>query len=75
MDRRSSVKRFSYCCLFAIFIVAIVIGAIRPQRVSPLYQVIGVIQFAAMAMAAWTLGARAITTASREPRTPAQVVI
>ena len=55
------MKRFSYWFLFGIFILAIVIGAIRPLRVSPLYQVIGVIQFAAMALAAWTLGARAIT--------------
>jgi len=62
------VKSFCYWFLFAIFIVAIVIGAVRPLRVSPLYQVIGVIQFAAMAVAAWTLGARAITSRSREPR-------
>lgn len=62
------VKRFCYWFLFAIFIVAIVTGAIRPLRVSPLYQIIGVIQFAAMALAAWILGARAITSASRESR-------
>ena len=61
-------RRFCYWFLFAIFIVAIVIGAIRPLRVSPFYQVIGVIQFAAMALAAWILGARAITTSAREPR-------
>lgn len=60
------MKRFCYWFLFAIFIVAIVTGAIRPLRVSPLYQIIGVIQFAAMAVAAWTLGARAVTSASRE---------
>jgi hypothetical protein len=60
--------RFSYWFLIAIFIVAIVIGAIRPLRVSPAYQVIGVIQFAAMVWAAWTLGARAITTGNRGPR-------
>ena len=62
------MKRFCYWFLFAIFVVAIVLGAIRPLRVSPLYQVIGVFQFAAMALAAWILGARAITRASREPR-------
>jgi len=61
-------RRFSYWFLFAIFIVAIVLAAIRSPRVSPLYQVIGVIQFAAMAFAAWTLGARAITSTSRGPR-------
>src|SRR6266446_6160996 len=33
-----------------------------------MYQVIGVIQFGAMAFAAWTLGARAITSTSRGPR-------
>ncbi|PYJ39727.1 MAG: hypothetical protein DME84_00780, partial [Verrucomicrobia bacterium] len=61
-------RRFSYWFLFAIFVVAIVTGAIRPLRVSPLYQIIGVIQFAAMTVAAWTLGARAITATSRQPR-------
>ena len=63
-----TTRRFSYWFLFAIFIVAIVIGAIRPLRVSPMYQVIGVVQFGAMAFAAWTLGARAITSTSRGPR-------
>jgi hypothetical protein len=63
-----TTRRFTYWFLFAIFIVAIVIGAIRPLRVSPLYQLIGVIQFAAMALAAWILGARAIMTGSRESR-------
>ena len=66
-----TARRFSYWFLFAIFIVAIVIGAIRPLRVSPMYQVVGVIQFGAMAFAAWTLGARAITSTSRERRLPA----
>jgi hypothetical protein len=61
-------RRFCYWFLIAIFIVAIVACAIRPVRVSPLYQVIGVIQFVAMALAAWILGARAITSASRQPR-------
>ena len=61
-------RRFSYWFLFAIFIVAIVLAAIRPLRISGVYQVVGVIQFAAMAFAAWTLGARAITSTSRGPR-------
>ena len=61
-------RRFSYWFLFAIFIVAIVLAAIRPLRVSGVYQVVGIIQFAAMAFAAWTLGARAITTGDRGPR-------
>jgi len=45
-------RRFSYWFLFAIFIVAIVLAAIRPLRISGVYQVVGVIQFAAMAFAA-----------------------
>src|SRR6266581_8661019 len=61
-------RRFSYWFLLAIFIVAIVLAAIRPLRVSGVYQVVGVIQFAAMAFAAWTLGARAITSTSRRSR-------
>ena len=62
------MKRFCYWFLFAIFIVAIVLGAIRPLRITPLYQVIGVIQFAAMLWAAWTLGAREIMNASSASR-------
>jgi len=62
------VKRFCYWFLFAIFIVAMILAAIRPLRVSPAYQVIGIIQFAAMAVAAWTVGARAITAVTRAPR-------
>jgi hypothetical protein len=61
-------RRFCYWFLVAIFIVAIVLGAIRPLRVSPFCQVIRVIEFAAMALAAWALGARAITTQARGPR-------
>ena len=61
-------RRFSYWFLVAIFIVAIVLAAIRPLRVSGVYQVVGIIQFAAMAFAAWTLGARAITSTSRGSR-------
>jgi hypothetical protein len=61
-------RRFSYWVLIAVFIVASVLGAIRPLRMSPLYQIIGVIQFVAMAWAAWALGARAITSTSRESR-------
>ncbi|HWY51553.1 MAG TPA: hypothetical protein VNW72_08730 [Chthoniobacterales bacterium] len=61
-------RRFCYWFLIAIFIVVIVLDAIRPLRVSPLYQMIGVIQFAAVVWAAWTLGARAITASAREPR-------
>src|SRR5207244_8355099 len=50
------------------FVVARVIGALRPLRVSRAYQVIGIMQFGAMAFAAWPLGARAITSTSRGPR-------
>jgi hypothetical protein len=63
-----TARRFSYWFLFAIFVVAVVIGAIRPLCVSPVYQVIGVVQFAAMVLAAWTLGARAVTSPSRGAR-------
>ena len=61
-------RRFCYWFLLGIFIVAIVTCVIRPLRTSPFYQVIGVIQFAAMAVAAWILGARAIKSNGREPR-------
>lgn len=50
------------------FIVAIVLGAIRPLRASPFYQVIGVIRFATMGLVAWGIGARAIATQARGPR-------
>jgi hypothetical protein len=58
-------RRFSYWFLFASLIVALVFAAIRPLRVSPMYHVIGVSQFALMALAAWTLGGRALTTKTR----------
>jgi hypothetical protein len=61
-----TTRRFCYWLLIVIFIVAIVLAAIRPLRVSPFYQLVGVLQFAAMALAAWILGARAITTNARE---------
>jgi hypothetical protein len=63
-----TTRRFCYWFLIVIFIVAIVSAAIRPLRVSPFYQLMGVLQFAAMALAAWILGARAITTNTRESR-------
>ena len=62
------MKRLGYWFLFAIFVVVMVTTAIRPLRISPLYHVIGVIQFAAMAITAWILAGRAITTSAREPR-------
>lgn len=62
------MRRFCYWLLIAGFIVAVVTSAIRPLRVSPVYQVVGILQFVAMVWAPWRLGARALTSASREPR-------
>lgn len=64
-------RRLNYWFLIAIFIVTIVVCPIRPLRMSPLYQVIGVIQFGLLALAAWTLGGRAIMATAREARLPA----
>ena len=70
-----TARRFCYWFLIAMFLVATVFAAIRPLRVAPFYQLMGVIQFAAMALAAWILGARAIASKLREPRLLALVGI
>ena len=53
-------QRISYCLLCATPFVAFLFGAVRPLRRPGVYHVIGVVLFAAIATAAWTLGARAI---------------
>ena len=48
--------------------VALVLAGIRALRIWPLYQVLGIVLFAAMMWTAWTLGGRALTTATRGAR-------
>lgn len=60
-------RRFSYYGLSASFVIVLVIGAVRPLRIHGVHQIIGLVQFAVMAVLAWTLGARAIRS-EEQPR-------
>ncbi len=54
-----SKQRISYVFLCATPFVSIA-GVVRPLRIPGVYHVIGVVLFAAISIAAWTLGARTI---------------
>jgi hypothetical protein len=60
---KSTFGRLSYAFLCATPFVAIVAAAVRALRVPGLYQAIGGLLFAAIATAAWSLGARAMSGA------------
>jgi hypothetical protein len=67
MDYRS--RRVSYVFLCMVPVLAIGVGAVRALRVPGVYQTIGGVLFAAIVIAAWILGARAIRAgAEREQR-------
>ena len=53
-------QRISYVFLCATPFVAFIAAAVRPLRIPGVYHVIGVVLFAAISIAAWTLGARTI---------------
>ena len=53
-------QRISFVFLCATPFVAFIVGAVRPLRKPGVYHVLGALLFAAIATAAWTLGARAI---------------
>src|SRR3954466_2437986 len=63
-----SKLRISYVLLCATPFVAFGAGGVRQLRIPGLYQVIGVVLFAAIAAAAWTLGARAIRADEQDRR-------
>ena len=55
-----SPRRVSYVFLCLVPVLAIAVGAVRALRVPVVYQAIGGLLFAAIVIAAWMLGARAI---------------
>src|SRR5437899_3308575 len=55
-----SKQRISYVFLCAAPFLVIAAGAVRELRIPGVYHVIGGVLFAAICIAAWTLGARAI---------------
>ena len=54
-------RRMSYVFLCATPFLAIITGGVRPLRVPGVYHVIGAVLFTAICIAAWILGARAIS--------------
>jgi hypothetical protein len=63
------VRRVSYVFLCIVPFLNFAVVGVRAFRVPGVYQAVGVVYFAAMAIAAWTLGARAIIgSAERERR-------
>src|SRR5438132_10102277 len=56
----NTVRRVSYVFLCIVPFLCFVVVGVRAFRVPGVYQAVGVAYFAAVAIAAWTLGARAI---------------
>lgn len=55
-----NIRRISYCFLCVVPFLALVVCGARPLRTAGIYQIIGSILFTALAIAAWSVGARVI---------------
>jgi len=64
----NTVRRVSYVFLCIVPFLSFVVGGVRAFRVPGVYQAVGVAYFAAIAIAAWTLGARAIRADAQDRR-------
>ncbi len=64
----NTVRRVSYVFLCIVPFLSFVVGGVHAFRVRGVYQAVGVIYFAAIAIAAWTLGARAIRAGAQDRR-------
>src|SRR5436309_3482596 len=64
----NTVRRVSYVFLCIVPFLNFVVVGVRAFRVPGVYQVVGVMYFAALALAAWALGARAIRADSQDRR-------
>ena len=64
----NTVRRASYVFLCVVPFLSFVVGGVHAFRVPGVYQAVGVIYFAAIAIAAWTLGARAIRAGAQDRR-------
>src|ERR1700736_691666 len=64
----NTVRRVSYVFLCIVPFLAFVVAGVHAFRVPGVYQAVGVIYFGAIAIAAWTLGARAIRADAQDRR-------
>ena len=64
----NTVRRVSYVFLCIVPFLSFVVAGVRAFRVPGVYQAVGVVYFAAIAIAAWTLGARAIRADAQDRR-------
>src|SRR5437588_5601984 len=64
----STVRRMSYVFLCIVPFLSFVVAGVRAFRIPGAYRAVGVAYFAAIAMAAWTLGARAIRADAQDRR-------
>src|SRR6266436_2624023 len=64
----NTVRRVSYVFLCIFPFLSFVIFGVRAFRIPGVYQAVGVAYFAAIAIAAWTLGARAIRAETQDRR-------
>jgi hypothetical protein len=64
----NTVRRVSYVFLCIVPFLCFVVVGVRAFRVPGVYQAVGVAYFAAIAIAAWTLGARAIRADAQNRR-------
>jgi hypothetical protein len=63
-----TVRRVSYIFLCSAPLVVSVVVGVRAFRIPGIYQALGVTLFAAIGVAAWTLGARAIRAGAEPER-------
>src|SRR6266576_83520 len=63
-----TARRVSYVFLCIVPFLNFVVGGVRAFRIPGVYQAVGVAYFAAIAIAAWTLGARCIRADAQERR-------
>src|SRR5438445_968647 len=64
----NTVRRVSYVFLCIVPFLSFVVVGVRALRVPGVYQAVGVAYFAAIAIATWTLGARAIRADAQDRR-------
>src|SRR6266516_3370082 len=64
----NTVRRVSYVFLCIVPFLTFVVAGVHAFRIPGVYQVVGVVYFAAIAFAVWTLGARAIRADAQDRR-------
>src|SRR6266550_3215843 len=64
----NTVRRVSYIFLCIVPFLTFVVAGVHAFRIPGIYQAVGVVYFAAIAFAVWTLGARAIRADAQDRR-------